>query len=75
MRHAARLDYEAELCLIPLADIVRPDQEVEFGLLLCNDFTDRWTLVREIDLGEPWVSPASQRPRASRPFCRPVTCS
>jgi 2-keto-4-pentenoate hydratase/2-oxohepta-3-ene-1,7-dioic acid hydratase in catechol pathway len=53
VRHAARLDYEAELCLVPLADIVRPDQEVEFGLLLCNDFTDRWTLVRELDLGEP----------------------
>ena len=53
VRHAARLDYEAELCLIPLADILGPDQEVEFGLLLCNDFTDRWTLVREIKLGEP----------------------
>ena len=53
VHHAARLDYEAELCLIPLADILGPDQEVEFGLLLCNDFTDRWTLVREIELDEP----------------------
>jgi 2-keto-4-pentenoate hydratase/2-oxohepta-3-ene-1,7-dioic acid hydratase in catechol pathway len=53
VRRAMRLDYEAELCLVPLSDIVHPDQDVEFGLLLCNDFTDRWTLVREIDLGEP----------------------
>jgi 2-keto-4-pentenoate hydratase/2-oxohepta-3-ene-1,7-dioic acid hydratase in catechol pathway len=53
VRHAARLDYEAEVCLVPLADILGPDQEVEFGLLLCNDFTERWALVREIKLDEP----------------------
>ena len=48
-----RLDYEAELCMIPLDDIVSPDSEVEYALVLCNDFTDRWTLVRDIDLSGP----------------------
>lgn len=50
-----RLDYEAELCMIPLEDITSPEAEVdvEFALVLCNDFTDRWTLVRDIDLSAP----------------------
>ena len=48
-----RLDYEAELCLFPLRDIDSPEQSVEYGLVLCNDFTDRWTLVREIELSKP----------------------
>ena len=46
----ARLDYEAELCLFPLSDIYSPDDLPEFGLVLCNDFTDRWTLVKELKL-------------------------
>lgn len=48
-----RLDYEAELCLFPLSDITTERQTAEFGLVLCNDFTDRLTLIREIDLGAP----------------------
>lgn len=48
-----RLDFEAELALVPLADIRTADEEVPFGLVLCNDFTDRWTLIREINLGAP----------------------
>ncbi|MEH6558430.1 MAG: fumarylacetoacetate hydrolase family protein [Oceanicoccus sp.] len=50
-----KLDYEAELCVFPLADIEAGDLEQlpEFGLVLCNDFTDRWTLVKELDLGRP----------------------
>lgn len=45
-----RLDYEAELCMVPIEDIATPDARVEYALVLCNDFTDRWTLVRDIDL-------------------------
>jgi len=48
-----RLDYEAELCMFPLADITSPDALPGFGLVLCNDFTDRWTLVKELKLREP----------------------
>ena len=48
-----RLDFEAELCMFPLADIESADALPGFGLVLCNDFTDRWTLVKELDLGEP----------------------
>ena len=54
-----RLDYEAELGVVPLADIhsladIRnPEQAVPFGLVLVNDFTDRWTLIRQIDLAAP----------------------
>jgi len=45
-----RLDYEVELCAVLLAD-ASPGQEPQFGYLLCGDFTDRWTLVRNMDLG------------------------
>jgi 2-keto-4-pentenoate hydratase/2-oxohepta-3-ene-1,7-dioic acid hydratase in catechol pathway len=48
-----RLDFEAELCMFPLADVESADSLPEFGLVLCNDFTDRWTLLKEVDLGEP----------------------
>jgi 2-keto-4-pentenoate hydratase/2-oxohepta-3-ene-1,7-dioic acid hydratase in catechol pathway len=48
-----RLDFEAELCMFPLADIESADSLSEYGLVLCNDFTDRWTLLKELDLGEP----------------------
>jgi len=48
-----RLDFEAELAMVPLSDIHSPDDKVGFGLVLCNDFTDRWTLIRQLDLGEP----------------------
>lgn len=48
-----RLDYEAELCMVPLHDIDSPEAIPDFALVLCNDFTDRWTLVTQLDLGEP----------------------
>ena len=44
-----RLDYEAELCAVTL-DAYLPDSPVPLGFVLCNDFTDRWTLLAEIDL-------------------------
>lgn len=48
-----RLDFEAELCMFPLTDIDTADDSPQYGLVLCNDFTDRWTLLRELDLGAP----------------------
>jgi 2-keto-4-pentenoate hydratase/2-oxohepta-3-ene-1,7-dioic acid hydratase in catechol pathway len=47
------LDYEAELCMVPLGDATDLSDSVEFGLILCNDFTDRWLLLREISLDQP----------------------
>jgi 2-keto-4-pentenoate hydratase/2-oxohepta-3-ene-1,7-dioic acid hydratase in catechol pathway len=48
-----RLDFEAELAMVPLDDIHSPDDRVDYALVLANDFTDRWTLVRQLDLREP----------------------
>lgn len=48
-----RLDFEAELAMVPLDDIHSPNDRVDFALVLANDFTDRWTLVRQLDLGAP----------------------
>jgi 2-keto-4-pentenoate hydratase/2-oxohepta-3-ene-1,7-dioic acid hydratase in catechol pathway len=43
----ARLDYEVELCFVALQPLAGPaDTPGRFGVLLCNDFTDRWTLVK-----------------------------
>lgn len=47
-----RFDYEAELCAVPLAPIL-PGRPSEFGYVLCNDFTDRWPLVRDVDFDRP----------------------
>lgn len=48
-----RLDFEAELCMFPLSDIRSKDDRPRFGLVLCNDFTDRWTLIKEMKLSKP----------------------
>jgi 2-keto-4-pentenoate hydratase/2-oxohepta-3-ene-1,7-dioic acid hydratase in catechol pathway len=44
---ALRLDYEVELCFVALRPLAS-EQDVPgaFGVLLCNDFTDRWTLAK-----------------------------
>lgn len=47
---AGRLDYEAELCAVTLA---RGGPEAPLGFLVCNDFTDRATLLVQIDLDAP----------------------
>lgn len=47
-----RFDYEAELCAVPLTSVL-PDRMAEFGYVLCNDFTDRWPLVRDVDFDKP----------------------
>ncbi len=51
-----RLDYEAELCMVPLDDISNVSsvsEAHEFGLILCNDFSDRYTLFKQLKLSEP----------------------
>lgn len=52
-RHTLLLDYEAELGLVLLDDLVAPDQPLRFGLVLCNEVTDRWTLVRNLRRDAP----------------------
>jgi 2,4-didehydro-3-deoxy-L-rhamnonate hydrolase len=47
-----RLDYEAELCAVPLTRLTT-ERPAEFGYVLCNDFTDRWPLVRDVDFDKP----------------------
>ena len=48
-----RVDFEAEVCAFPLADIRADEPLPTLGWVLCNDFTDRLTLIKEIDLGAP----------------------
>jgi 2-keto-4-pentenoate hydratase/2-oxohepta-3-ene-1,7-dioic acid hydratase in catechol pathway len=64
---ASRLDYEVELCLValrPLAD--GGDVAGAFGVLLCNDFTDRWTLAKGMlgpgEMGTRGFADAKGRP-------------
>jgi 2-keto-4-pentenoate hydratase/2-oxohepta-3-ene-1,7-dioic acid hydratase in catechol pathway len=48
---AARLDYEVELCFVALRPLTSADAPGSLGVTLCNDFTDRWRLVRGMLLG------------------------
>lgn len=43
---AARLDYEVELCFVALRALASADAPGRFGVLLCNDFTERFTLLK-----------------------------
>ncbi len=43
------LDYEVELCFVSLADIQPGQLPQGWGLILCNDFTDRASLLRHIN--------------------------
>jgi len=45
------LDYEVELAFVPLAPLERGGATSSMGLILCNDYTDRETLLRHAD---PW---------------------
>lgn len=45
----ARLDYEAELCAVLLSEHSSATP-AELGYVLCGDFTDRWVLVRDLQL-------------------------
>ena len=46
---AGLLDYEVELCFIGLEVIDLEAPPARFGLVLCNDYTDRAALLRHID--------------------------
>ena len=48
---AARLDHEVELCFVALRPIGSAEGAGDLGVVLCNDFTDRWVLVRGMLLG------------------------
>ena len=47
----ALLDYEVELAWVPLEPIEKGSTPEYMGLILCNDFTDRKTLLRNIEVG------------------------
>ena len=47
-----RLDYEVELCAVTIEPVAL-GQAGQFAYCLCNDFTDRWVLLRGIDLDQP----------------------
>lgn len=46
------LDYEVELAFVPLAPLAQGTRPERMGLILCNDYTDRETLMRHIDAGD-----------------------
>jgi 2-keto-4-pentenoate hydratase/2-oxohepta-3-ene-1,7-dioic acid hydratase in catechol pathway len=48
----ALLDYEVELCLVPLEPLI-PGRPVSGGLILGNDVTDRAVLMRNVDIADP----------------------
>ena len=51
---SVRLDYEGELCLVALEDIAGPSPAPRtLGLVLCNELTDRWALVRRYRRSAP----------------------
>ena len=47
----ALLDYEVEVALVTLTPLVQGERLEHAGLILCNDFTDRDTLLHALD---PW---------------------
>ncbi len=49
VKSSARLDHEVELCALPVSDYQRGDS-IEFGYVLCSDFTQRWLLLKNINL-------------------------
>ncbi len=46
----ALLDYEAELCFVPMRDFPAVQGTDAMGLILCNDVTDRALLLRKLDV-------------------------
>jgi 2-keto-4-pentenoate hydratase/2-oxohepta-3-ene-1,7-dioic acid hydratase in catechol pathway len=45
-----RLDHEVEICAVPLSDYHVGDK-IQLAYLLCGDYTDRWLLVKDMDVG------------------------
>jgi 2-keto-4-pentenoate hydratase/2-oxohepta-3-ene-1,7-dioic acid hydratase in catechol pathway len=54
-QEGALLDYEVEVAFVTLEPLAVGDRAGAMGLVLCNDYTDRATLLRHVD---PW-NPAS----------------
>ncbi|MFT6051351.1 MAG: 2,4-diketo-3-deoxy-L-fuconate hydrolase [Halioglobus sp.] len=52
VHEGTRLDFEVELCAIPLTEhsVASP---ASLGYLICGDYTDRWLLIKEMDIGGP----------------------
>jgi len=63
---AARLDYEVELCFVTLRPLAAAEDPSAFGVLLCNDFTERWTLAKGMlgpgEMGTRGFADAKSRP-------------
>lgn len=49
---AALLDYEVEVAWVPLTPLSDSTLPEYMGLVVCNDYTDRETLLRSVDVGE-----------------------
>jgi 2-keto-4-pentenoate hydratase/2-oxohepta-3-ene-1,7-dioic acid hydratase in catechol pathway len=49
----ALLDYEVELAWVTLEPLARGATPAAMGLILCNDYTDRATLLRHVDVWNP----------------------
>jgi 2-keto-4-pentenoate hydratase/2-oxohepta-3-ene-1,7-dioic acid hydratase in catechol pathway len=49
----ALLDYEVELAWVTLAPVAPGETPSRMGLVLCNDYTDRATLLRLVDVWDP----------------------
>ncbi len=47
-----RLDYEVELCALTLNNYLAQSPG-KLGYVLCGDFTERWTLISQLDLQAP----------------------
>lgn len=47
------LDYEVELAFVTLEPLAAGDRPATTGLVVCNDYTDRATLLRHVDVWNP----------------------
>ena len=50
---AALLDYEVELAWVTLEPLAHGATPARMGVILCNDYTDRATLLRHVDVWDP----------------------
>ncbi len=48
--NGGRLDHEVEICAVPLSDY-HLGEKPPLAYLLCGDYTDRWLLVKDMDIG------------------------
>jgi len=50
---AGLLDYEVELAFVILTALTEDDSPTTTGIVVCNDYTDRETLLRNVDVWNP----------------------